>query len=261
MSIRNKVLAAGVTLALAGVPVAVAGTAGAATPSCGSGTHNGGCVDIFSRDFGTHQTPGFVLDIFRQGAKVGQPAILFRTSNSDPAEDVSWSLQGKVSDLYAAGLVSSAFALHYGCAGSVPVAGVQIPCGPAAADDYAFELEYSPFGVNSGLCVGVAQTAFSGEKVTLQSCGSSGRTIWAIDQADASSTQPALDEYVPLINGSDTNFSDPFVLTYPKAGFPTDRPRPQLQVQNLTGFTQAGNGDPSGVNSNQLWGADLGVLK
>jgi len=26
-----------------------------------------------------------------------------------------------------------------------------------------------------------------------------------------------------VINGSDTNFSHPFVLTYPKNGFPTDR--------------------------------------
>jgi hypothetical protein len=73
--------------------------------------------------------------------------------------------------------------------------------------------------------------------------------------------------YVPLINGSDTNFSQPFVLTYPNAGFPTDRPRPQLVVTNLTGFSQftpitGGEGgiQVGTVNANQLWGADFGTL-
>jgi hypothetical protein len=54
------------------------------------------------------------------------------------------------------------------------------------------------------------------------------------------------------------------VLTYPKNGFPTDRPRPQLLVQNLTGFTQGHFpiGSPIGnVNDNQLWGADWGILR
>ena len=68
-------------------------------------------------------------------------------------------------------------------------------------------------------------------------------------------------DYVPLINGSDMNFSHPFVLTYPKNGFPTDTPRPQLFVQNLTGFSH-GRGSPIGsVQDNQLWGADWGVLR
>ena len=44
--------------------------------------------------FGTHRTPNFVLDVWRQGAKVGQPIILFRTSNTDPAEDINASFQG-----------------------------------------------------------------------------------------------------------------------------------------------------------------------
>ena len=67
---------------------------------------------------------------------------------------------------------------------------------------------------------------------------------------------------MPLINGSDTNFSHPFVLTYPKNGFPTDRPRPQLLVQNLTGFSHGFPGTPIGsVQDNQLWGADFGILR
>ena len=68
--------------------------------------------------------------------------------------------------------------------------------------------------------------------------------------------------YVPLINGSDTNFSHPFVLTYPDNGFPTDMPRPQLIVTNLTGSSLAAPATCSGHRElNQLWGADFGILK
>ena len=57
--------------------------------------------------------------MLRQGAKVGQPVILFKTSNSDPALDWSLSFQGHVSDFCAAGLVSALTCLHYGGAGHI----------------------------------------------------------------------------------------------------------------------------------------------
>ncbi len=110
--------------------------------------------------------------------------------------------------------------------------------------------------MDSGLCAGVAATAVAGEKVTLQPCGVSAKTVWIVDSADTVGHG-----YVPLINGSDTNFSQPFVLTYPGSAYPTDMPRPELYVTNLTGF-QGANGFPTGtINSNQLYGADFGVLK
>jgi hypothetical protein len=123
-------------------------------------------------------------------------------------------------------------------------------------DDAAFEVQYSPYGVDSGLCAGVAATAISGEKVTLEPCGVSSKTLWIVDSADT-----VAHGYVPLINGSDTNFSQPYVLTYPAAAYPTDMPRPELYVSNLTG-SQGANGQPfpGTVNSNQLWGADFGQL-
>jgi hypothetical protein len=251
MSMKIKVIAAAATLTLVGGVSAVATfSAAAATPSCG---HD--CIDLFSREFGTHEHPNYVLDVLRQGAKVGQPVILFRTSNSDPAEDFTVSFQGLTSEFYAAGMVSSAVALHYGCfngefGGNSCTVGV---------DDPAFEQEYAPYGVDSGLCVGVAATATQNEGVSLQPCGVSSKTVWILDLND--SPQTLRHDYVPLINGSDTNFSHPFVLTYPKNGFPTDRPRPQLLVQNLTGFSH-GFGSPIGsVQDNQLWGADFGVLR
>ena len=60
--------------------------------------------------------------------------------------------------------------------------------------------------------------------------------------------------YFPVINGSDTNFSHPFVLTYPANGFPTDKPRPQLQVRNLTGFSNGIGRVVGTVIDTQLWG-------
>src|SRR5205085_2558108 len=126
------------------------------------------------REFGTHRTPNFVMDVYRQGAKVGQPVILFRTSDTDPAEDINASFQGLTSDFFGAGLVSSAVELHYG----------------------------------AGLGL---------------------------------STTP------PGPNGN---------------GYPTDKPRPQLITQNLTGFTGNFLVPVLGtVNDNQLWGADFGVLR
>ena len=249
MGLKSKVFAAAATLTLVG-GVSTVGmlSAGAATPSCGNA-----CVDIFSRTFGTHRTPNFVLDVWRQGAKVGQPIILFRTSNTDPAEDINASFQGFTSDFFGAGLVSAAVELHYG-------SGLGTSTGPNHfPNDPAFEWEYTPFGVGSGLCVGVASTAVQGSKVSLQPCGVSSKTVWIVDTGDSVTIRHG---YVPLINGSDTNFSHPFVLTYPSNGFPTDKPRPQLITNNLTGFT--GNflvPVLGSINDNQLWGADFGVLR
>jgi hypothetical protein len=240
MSIKSKVFAAAATLTLIGGVSAVGAlSASAATPSCGPT-----CIDLFNNDFGTHAHPNFALDTLRQGEKVGQPQILFRTANFDPALDYTISYQGLVSDFYAAALVSPEVDLHYGAGAT------------GFPDDAAFEVQYSPYGVDSGLCAGVAATAISGEKVTLEPCGVSSKTLWIVDSADT-----VAHGYVPLINGSDTNFSQPFVLTYPAAAYPTDMPRPELYVSNLTG-SQGANGQPfpGTVNSNQLWGADFGQL-
>jgi len=226
MSMKSKVLAAAATLTLVGgFGAAGALTANAATPSCG---HN--CIDVFSREFGTHHHPNFVLDVWRQAAKVGQPIILFRTSNTDKAEDFTISFQGTVNDFFKAGLVSSALNLHY-------------------SSDWAYEIEYSPNGVNSGLCMGVGSTAANLTPVSLQPCGGSGKTVWVVDSA-----QTIRGFYVPLINGSDTNFSHPYVLHYPGNGFPTDTPRPQLNTYTLQTYS---NGT---VFDNEMWGANFGVL-
>ena len=247
MSIKSKVLAAAATLTLVGgvgvAGVMTAGTAAAGTPSCGPS-----CINLFNKDFapanltgGASSGPSSPVDVFRQGERTGQPIILFRSSNSDPAMDWSASFQGTVNELVPLGLASPLTALHYG-------------------DDFAFENAYTPFGVFSGLCLGVAATAFQNEGVTLQPCGASSRTIWIVDDNES-----FLHNFpgVPLINGSNTNFSHPFVLTYPPNANPTDIPRVQLRVTNLTGSTQPGGHHfpvISTVNSSQLWIATFGEL-
>jgi hypothetical protein len=243
MSIKSKVFAAAATLTLVGGVGAVgAMSASAATPSCG-----GTCVDVFSYEFGHHSNPAFVVDVWRQAAKVGQPIILYRTSSDDPAEDFTVSFQGLTSDFFAAGLVSAAVDLHYGAgATSFP-------------DDPAFEFEYAPYGVDSGLCIGTFSTAVQGSKVSLEPCGVTSKTVWIVDTGDSTTITHG---YVPLVNGSDTNFSHPFVLTYPANGYPTDKPRPQLTTTNLTGFSGSFLVPELGtVDDNQLWGADFGVLR
>jgi len=255
MSFKSKVFAATAALTLVGgISAAGATTAAhAATPSCG-----GSCIDIFTRDFG----PSFFMDVFRQGARVGQPIILFKQSNSDPALDFTFPFQGLVSEFFAAGLVSSAVNLHYGGGAPSQCTVAPTPTNPSPCDDAAFEIEYSPFGVATGLCVGTATTAIQGEGVTLQPCGVSAKTVWIADVGGFGGDDPdaLADGFFPLINGSDTNFSHPFVLTYPKNGFPTDKPRPQLQVTNLTGFSNGFGPIVGSVTSNQLWSAVFGVL-
>ncbi len=227
MSIKSKVIAAAATLTLVG-GVSAVGTlsASAATPSCG---HR--CLDLFNREFGTHRSPAFVLDVLRQGAKVGQPIILYRTSNSDPAEDFTISAQGTVYDFYEAGLASAALNLHY-------------------SHFEAYEIEYTPYGADSNLCVGVGSTPADGTKVALEPCGESARTLWVADSYDT-----VFGGYVPLINGADTNFSNPYVLNYPGNAYPTDNPRPQLTTWTLSKYSNGA------VYDNQLWGANFGVLK
>ena len=235
MSFKSKVLAGTATLALVGGGAATitSGPANAATPSCG---HR--CVNLFSKKFSDVLTtkPGFVVDVLRQGAKVGQPIIMFQSSNSDPAEDFTVSLQGRVSDFVTAGLVSPALAIHY-------------------ARDFAWEFQYSPNGVDSGLCIGTASAPITNAGVTLQPCGVSAKTVWITDVQNIERGGVFTFPYVPLISGAGSNFSNPFVLTYPQNGNPNDKPRPQLVTQNLHQFSRGQ------VFDNQQWSAFFGVLR
>ena len=214
MSIMSKVFAATATLTLVGGVSAVGLLpAQAQTPSCSKS-----CYALYGEEYGTP----FVLDVLRQGEKVGQPVILFRDSNTDPAEDFAEVNEDTVASYYAAGLVSEGLDYNYGT-------------------DYAYQLEYAPYGVESGLCVGVASTATNCTPVALETCGASSKTLWVTDYGDTDGA------YAPLINGSDTNFADPYVLHYPGTAYPTDMPRAQLNTWGLQQYSD------STVFDNEQW--------
>ena len=311
--LKSIIAAAGAAVLLSGITyAATAGHADAATPSCGNT-----CIDVFSHQFGTFADPSFVMDSYKQGSTAGTPVILFRTSNSDPAEDFTVDNQGLVSEFYALGLVSPEVALSYGC-----IVSTETACdGTGQGDYWAYEFEYSPYGVQTGLCTGVAATAVANEHVTLQPCGVSSKTLWIAanpasepltvscdpstagsactgnpckvggkdctpDPCNAAGTTPGcgvkttgksatvgtstidgteagpfagdhdpLSEFAEaLINGSDTNFSSPYGLTYGGSSYPTDEPRPPLYVGNITGFSSGA------IGTNQEWSNVSGVL-
>ena len=236
MSVKSKVLAAAATLTLVGAAAGTlaAGPANAATPSCG---HR--CINLFSKKFSDVLTtkPPFVLDVFRQGANINQPVIMFQASNADPAEDFTVSLQGTVAAFAAAGLLpSGALTLHY-------------------AKDLAWEFQYSPNGVDSGLCVGTASTPIANTPVSLQPCGVSAKTVWITDRQNRAPGGLFTFPYVPLISAAGLNFSNPFVLTYPQNANPNDKPRAQLVTQNLHRFSRGQ------IFDNQLWSAFFGILQ
>jgi hypothetical protein len=154
------------------------------------------------------------------GAKTGTAVNLAKAALVK-GEDFVLDDEGTVNDLNAIGLITNQVDLEYG-------------------SDEAYQFEYAPGGVNSGLCAGVAATPGAGTKVTLQPCGENGGTLWVYDSADASVRT------IPLINGAGTNFSRPYSLTAPSD-------TGQLTTQELT---SAGGV----IDDNQLWESVYGIL-
>jgi hypothetical protein len=225
VSIKRNVLAVAATLTIAGGVIAVGTPAtSAATPECGDD-----CISIFSRELGTYAQPNVVETVLDGVAKVGQPVILKRASSSDPSQDFL-PRGGLVSDFYAAGMVSAEVNSHYG--------------GLNAA-----QIEYAPFGMASGLCVGLATIASQNEGLTLQPCTVPATTVWIINTSD----YPA--GYFTIVNGSTTDFSRPFAMTYPRDQQAADQRTQQIKVRRLQFLSNEHT-----VPDRQLWGALFGVV-
>jgi hypothetical protein len=146
---------------------------------CGSS-----CITLYNSTYGESE----VLGIMGTAPNAGEGVGLQQASSSDTAKDWVLSVQGTVSKFFAGGLTSSLMNSHYG-------------------SYHAYEYEYAPGGAPSGLCFGAAANAQAGAPVTLQPCGVSARTIWVADSADPDG------QLLPLINGTDTNSTQPLVLT------------------------------------------------
>jgi hypothetical protein len=232
MSIKRNLLTGAATLTIAaGVFTVGTPSASAATPACGAD-----CISIFSRELGTYGQPNVVEAVLDGVARVGQPVILAPASSSDPSQDflLRTTGDGRVSDFYAAGMVSAELNRHYGTL-------------------MAAQIEYAPFGDRSGLCVGLATTAFQGQGLTLRRCTVPATTVWIPDPAILPTPPPA--GYFPIVNGSTTDFSRPFAMHYPRDQQATDQRLQQIKVRRLQYLS-----DDHTVPDRQLWGAHFGVL-
>ena len=130
--------------------------------------------------------PGYAASV-SGGTIAGQGIVLARAAEFS-SEDFQVKYEGSVASLYSEGILGAAI-------------------GQTWPTDGVFKFTYTPGGVASPLCLGVATTAGQGTPVSLQPCGFSARVLWIDLAADASGN------YQPLINGSDTVTSAPYVLT------------------------------------------------
>ena len=229
LSARRTVLAAAATLTLiGGVSAAATAPANAATPECGKG-----CISVFSSELGTFAQPGFVEAVLDGGAaEVGQPVGLKPASGTDPSEDFKpggATGGGTVSDFYADGMVSAEANSHYGHLDAV-------------------QQKYAPYGVETGLCVGVARVA-QGEDLTLQPCDVLGTTVWIVYPAPGGPTP----DYFAIVNAATTDFDRPFAMHLPRNEVASGDPELQMQLRRLQYCT----GDDT-LPARQLWGAVFG---
>jgi hypothetical protein len=224
MSFKSSVLGAAAALTIvSGVSAVGTVASSAATPQCGP--H---CIEVFSPRFGTADQPKFVETARGGVARIGAAAILYSASSSNPAEDWIVPTGGPVpvSKFFADGLISATVDKHYGKL-------------------EAAQIEFAPYGKATGFCTGVSKTPYQNEGLSLQPCKIRGNTVWIIDTSAASR---AAKGYFALVNGSSTDFSQPFAMTY------AQQPPTQIVVQHLR-FSDAGT-----VPETQLFGAAFGVL-
>jgi hypothetical protein len=185
--------------------------AGAATPACGAG-----CITVFNQDFGN----GYVAAVAGGPTRIGQLVKLSPAADTS-TEDWQLIVEGGVADLYTEGLVTEEVATLFG-------------------EDVGYEIEYTPDGVASGLCLGLRVVAHEGEKARLEICGVNSRTIWVGDAADQSG------RFEPLVPGSDTTSTSGLVLT----GSATDKALTVTQVSVTSGT----------IAPDQMWQSLYGPL-
>ena len=161
----------------------------------------------------------------------GVPTIVSPAAGWNPGEDFTVPTHGPMPTSYfsANGMVSAAVASQYG--------------GPGYL---ALQIEYAPYGKPTGLCSGIATTAYQDETLSLQPCSTPDTTVWILDFADS----PVQGDY-SIINASTTDFTHPFVMTI--LGNPARQLYTPIILQHLTG-------NPGQVPANQLWSTAAGTL-
>ena len=214
-----SLLAAGVAvtsvIGLSGASAASASVRPAATPACGFN-----CFNLFSLVLGPHTIQNaYVPGDTGTGGKAGMEVNLNFASNSHPNEDFTGAQVGTLLN----------FCPNFGGSGLSATAYV---CINYPSNYPVFESNWSPFGNESGLCVGSKLPLFSGRETTLQACGVNATTIWVGDLKNSTFHHGHL--YTPWVNGASTTFSHALVLTVDPS---TRNPRNQLRVQSLNQLT------------------------
>jgi hypothetical protein len=221
-STRNKaaMCLAAITLATGAVVAITSGsTAHAATVDCGSA-----CAEPYSHQYGNTAIAAVDAGGVQPGLGVGLSA-----AGTYSIEDFEINNFGPVSDFYQDGLVG-------------PVVGQTWPT------DETYQYNYAPDGVLSGLCLGLADTASTGEGVTLQPCGVDANTVWIALSADE------IDGYQPMINATDTIVDTPYVLTAVKGRFVLRGTSDiDLEVEPLSLVSGT-------LNPAQMWTNEFGVV-
>jgi hypothetical protein len=113
----------------------------------------------------------------------------------------------------------------------------------------AVQQKYAPFGIETGLCVGLASVAYQNEGLTLQPCDDP-TTVWVIYPAPPATTGG----YFPIVNATTTDFRRPFAMHLPRNEVASGKPL-QMQVRHLQ-F----RGREKTLPARQLWGAVFGEL-
>ncbi len=222
MSIKSKVLAAAAVLSLAGgLSAAGAGAASAATPQCANN-----CLTPKSAAY-----PGFVESALFGIPLRGVPTIVSPAAGWNPGEDFTLPTGTPVNAAYyyARGMVSAALTSQYGGTGFAAV-----------------QIEYAPYGKPTGLCSGIATTAYQDEALSLQPCSTPDTTVWILDFNDSQ----IRGDY-SIINASTTDFTHPFVMTI--LGNPARQLVTPIILQHLLG-------NPGNVPANELWSTAAGTL-
>jgi hypothetical protein len=207
---RRAAVLAAAAVAGGGMWLAVP-AASAASPECGPA-----CITLVNLKFGSAD----VMAVSGGTEAAGQAVILSAAAPST-TEDWTESFEGVVSDFVAAGIINPTLGEHYG-------------------SDAAFEFEYAPGGIGSGLCLGIGSGPSQSTPVTLQPCGVSANTLWIEDTADANGLGAI------FISGSGSKYPAPYVLTANTVG------------GNFT--TQALRTNPGADARAQRWVGIFGVL-
>jgi len=197
-----------------------------ATTACGAN-----CQDFSSQLLG----PGTIANAYVAGGtgaippSPGQPVNMKFASNERPNEDFTVQQVGFVSDFCGNGLSKTSVAcIHF-------------------FNSPVYELDWSPFGNDSGYCAGTTGTPFNGKQVKLVDCGTTEGSLWIQQNSNAglstdncaTPNPPTNDgvDFSAYISGATQYFSHPFVATV-NAG--TAGPANQIQLwreNTLTGGT------------------------